>query len=449
MRTVWLLFRKDVRVFLNDRVAAVITLLVPMGLILLFGFALGGTSSGPSGVRLLVVDEAGTAASARLVAALEREAAFRVVRERTEDDGAVPLTEEDARRLLRTNASAFRFAVVLPEDFESGDFGYRLRFLNNPQNPMENAMVTGLLQRAFFTELPGLLLADMEERAESVLGEVGWETLRDNVAAFGADVFGADPEDTLRGFDSMVETVRDGAATFFGGEAGADGGAAGEALGGLLDLEREQVHGRGRNPATQSIAGFASMFLLFGLTAAAISLFEERNQQILHRLLAGPVSRGQILLGKYLFSMVLGFTQVAVLFLFGHLVFDVVARPGQMPLVAMVALALSAAATGFGMILCAFTRTAAQAQGVSTLLILTMSALGGAMIPAFLFPAFLREYISPLSPVYWGMEGFLAVLWRDAGFAEVWPYAGVLLLFAAVTLAVATPRFLRDGTFSR
>lgn len=449
MKTIFRLFMKDVRVLLNDRVAAILAFLVPMALILLFGFVLGGTSGGPSGVRLLVVDHARSAAAARLLAALEEETAFRVMYQQREEDGSsVPLTEETARTLLATNASAYRFAVIIPEDFAEAAFGFRLRFLNNPQNPMENAMVTGLLQRAFFTELPGFLVADLDDRVADTLGEDGWETLRRNIGEFGVDVFGVDPETTLEGFDDFVESVRGGTASLFQGSTEREVGEAG-LFGGLLDLESEQVFGRGRNMATQSIAGFAAMFLLFGLTAAATSFFEERNQQILHRLLAGPVTRGQILAGKYLFSVVFGFTQVAVLFVFGHLVFDVVARPGQVPLLAFVTLALSAAATGFGMILCAFTRTAAQAQGVATLLILTMSALGGAMIPAFLFPPFLREFISPLSPVYWGVEGFLAVLWRDAGFAEVWPYAGVLLLFAAVTLAVATPRFLRDGTFSR
>ena len=54
------------------------------------------------------------------------------------------------------------------------------------------------------------------------------------------------------------------AAAGSGGETGADGATAAPVFGGLLDLEGEQVHGRGCNPATQSIAGFASMYLLFG-----------------------------------------------------------------------------------------------------------------------------------------------------------------------------------------
>ena len=71
------------------------------------------------------------------------------------------------------------------------------------------------------------------------------------------------------------------------------------------------------------------------------------------------------------------------------------------------------------------------------------------MIPSFLFPAFLRHYITPLRLVHWAVDGFLAILWRDANLLGILPYLGILLLVAILTLAIATPRFIRDATFSR
>jgi ABC-2 type transport system permease protein len=447
MRTLALLVWKDVRLLVNDRTALAISFIVPMVLILVFGMVLGGSGDGPSGVRLLVVDQAGSAASARLVAALEREQAFRVIRTRATEEGPAPLTEADARQLLESNASAYRFAVILPPDFTGEGIGFNLRFLHNPQNPMENAMVTGLFQRAFFTEVPGLLLGRLDDTLEELRGGEGAQAFRDNIGLFAFNVFGVDPADAVAGFDALAGSLREQGGDAL--QADALGGEGGDLFDSLLDIDSEQIFGRGRNIAAQSMAGLASMFLLFGLSAVATSFFEDRNQQILHRLLAGPVSRIQILFGKYLFCVLLGCAQLAVLFAFGHLVFDVFQSPAQVPLVAILMLALSAAATGFGMLICAYTRTLAQASGISTLLILLMSALGGAMIPSFLFPAFLRDYIAPLTLVHWGVDGFLAVLWRDAGLSGILPYVGVLLLFAIATLAAATPRFLRDATYTR
>lgn len=446
MKTIALLVWKDVRLLLNDSAALVLTFAVPMVLILVFGTVLGGLGGGgPSGINLLVVDEAGTTASQRLVTALERETAFRVIRNRRTEEGPVPLATEDVRHLLQTNASAYRFALILPEDFSGEGFGFRLQFLYNPQNAMESGLVTGLLQRAFFTEVPNFFIDRLDDELDALLGNEGWDRFRGNIGLFALDVFGTDPDDAIAGFDTFLEDLRGGANGLFADSPE----ESGDLFESLLAIESEQIFGRGRNQAAQSMAGFAAMFLLFGLASSASSLFEDRQQQILHRLLAGPVSRIQILLGKYVFGVLYGCLQLGVLFAFGHLVFDVINHPSQIPLLALVGLAFSGAATGFGMIVCAFSRTPAQASGIATFLILTMSALGGAMIPSFLFPAFLRDYITPLTLVHWGVDGFLAILWRDANLIGILPYLGVLLIFAIVTLAIATPRFIRDATFSR
>jgi ABC-2 type transport system permease protein len=272
------------------------------------------------------------------------------------------------------------------------------------------------------------------------------DDFRAQIGIFAETVFEADGQLAIDEFDAFLESFRsDGGDGLFAGSPGEEG----DLLENILKVDSEQVFGRGRNIATQSMAGFAAMFLLFGLSGAASSFFEDRQQQILHRLLAGPVSRMQILWGKYLFSVLFGCFQLVVLFAFGQFVFKVIHSPAQLPLIAILMVALSAAATGFGMIICAYTRTAAQASGMATFLILTMSALGGAMIPSFLFPAFLRDFITPLTLVHWGVDGFLAILWRDANLVGILPHIGIVLAFAAVTLFIATPRFLRDATFSK
>lgn len=445
MRTILLLVLKDFRLWINDRTGMALSFLVPTALILVFGMVLGGGGGGtPSGIRILVVDEAANASSQQLVEALERESAFRIIQQRSTESGQIDLSEDDVRGMLETNASSYRYGIIIPPDFVSDGIGFRIKMLYNPQSPMEAAMVNGLFQRAFFTSLPQLFTGRLRTSLEELLGSEGWQLFRDQVGEFGSTVFGVDPSDSIAGFDELVGELDSGESLFAG-----EPGGGGDLLSSILEVEDEQIFGRGRNMATQSIAGFAAMFLLFGLSAAANSLFEDRSQQILHRLLAGPVTKLQILAAKYLFSLIMGVIQLAFLFAVGHLMFDVINSPAQLPLLVLMMIALSGAATGFGMILCAYARTAAQASGLATLIILTMSALGGAMIPSFLFPAFLRDYITPLTLVHWGVDGFLAILWRDATLLGILPYLGILSLFAAATLAIATPRFLKESTFSR
>jgi len=189
------------------------------------------------------------------------------------------------------------------------------------------------------------------------------------------------------------------------------------------------------------------MFLLFSLTGAASSLFEERDRGLFLRILAGPATRTHILWSKFLFCAGLGLAQMVVLVAFGHVVFGILTSVRQVVPLLVISLAAAAAATAFGMLLSSVARTPAQANGLGTFLILAMSAFGGAMFPLFMMPEFIRTYLSPFTLVYWAMDGILAVLWRDAGVLEILPQTGVLAAIAAVVLAIALWRFRRGDLF--
>ena len=69
--------------------------------------------------------------------------------------------------------------------------------------------------------------------------------------------------------------------------------------------------------------------------------------------------------------------------------------------------------------LAALCRSRAQLSGVSTVVILVMSALGGSMVPRFMMPPFM-ETASRFTFNGWALDGYLQVFW----YAD--PEAGVL-----------------------
>lgn len=440
MHVIKILLLKDFRLFLKDRGGLVLTFLVPMVLITLFGTIFGASGDGngmPEGIRLLVVDEAQSELSEKLVALLREESVFTVyTKEVTADGEAVPMSREFAGRRLQEDADRYRYALVLPELLVKEDFGLRLEFLYNPEQSMESGIVEGVLQRTLFMEAMPLLLES---------GEFGWEAgtlefFEEELAGLIAESFGVE-EDALR------EQFATEGLFGFGGAGGDGDGGAGDVMGNVVELEKRQVVGQGKNPAAQSVAGWTVMFLLFSLTGAASSLFEERDHGLFQRLLAGPVSRGQILWSKFLFLGFLGCIQMVVLFGFGHILFGIFTHAGQLPVLLVMVVVSAGAATAFGMLLAAVARTPAQANGLGTFFILSLSALGGAMFPVFLMPSFIRNYVAPLSPVYWSMDGVLAVLWRDNGLVGILPHAAVLGGCAVLVLLIALWRFRRGNLF--
>jgi ABC-2 type transport system permease protein len=98
------------------------------------------------------------------------------------------------------------------------------------------------------------------------------------------------------------------------------------------------------------------------------------------------------------------------------------------------------------MLLAAVSRSTAQASGLGTFLILTMSSIGGAWFPVSLMPDFIQS-ISKLTLVYWSMDGFLQVLWRNAATADILPNIGILLGIAALITTISVWQFKRGHVF--
>lgn len=444
MHLVLTLLRKDFINFRKDRVAVGLTFLVPIVLIYIFGqvFGVNRKDAGPVGIPLAIVNESRAPEIATLIGALRREAAFRVIE--TQDDAQgrpLPLTEEAVRAGFK--GDRYRFALVFPADATSDTrFGLRMRFLTNPRNEIETQTVTGLLQKTVYTAAPQLLMQSLRKQAVEAIGGANTDKFYGDIAGAISRAFSLE-ESEVRGAMARGEMPGLGQAAPGGGAS--DG--TGDFLGRVIKIEREQLAGAQvtNAAATRVVGGWAMMFLLFSLSGMATSLFEERKAGIFLRLLASPVRRAHLLWSKYLFGIAIGLVQLIALFFAGRLMFGIDVTSNFANLV-VICLAAAMACTAFGMLLASITRTQAAAQGLATLLILTMSSIGGAWFPTSFMPDFIQQ-LSQLTVVYWSMEGFALVLWNGCTFAELLPTVGVLLGMTALLVGVSLWRFRRGPIF--
>jgi len=446
MRQILSLLRKDVRLFLRNKVAFGLTFIVPLVLVYIFGqvFGVNRSSSGPTGVPIAVVSETDAEIATAIREAMAAESAFRVITTWQNAEGVEePLTADQTRELIRDNQ--LRFGLVFPPDTMSEErFGLRLIFLNNPRNEIETQTVTGLLQKVIFTSAPQALMRNLREQAESYIGIEQTSEFYDGMARTVADSFGLEYEKVRSDMEAGVMNFGE---TDPAANAGGNGSDAGSFIAQLVSIENEQLAGADvKSPgATRVVGGWAIMFLLFSVSGAATSLFEEKQAGIFHRLLASPVSRSHILWSKYLFNVLMGVVQLTVLFLAGQLMFGIEVL-AHLPSLLVVTLVASIACTAFGMFLSAIAPNPAAANGLATFLILTMSAIGGAWFPTSFMPEFI-QLISKLTIVYWSMEGFLAVLWAQQSLLEILPIIGVLLGIAAIVNTFSVWRFTRGNLF--
>ena len=456
MTPIFVLLKKGVLLFSRNRAAVMITFLVPVILIALFGFVFGlykNIDSGPGGITLAVVNLSTEPAATDMIEALKLEKTFHVVTETSNADGTKrPLTEDDVRTALHNNW--YRFALILPADLISDDsFGIHLKFLSDPRNEIETQTVNGMLQKTIFSRVPQLLGQSLQHQSKKYLGTARFETLNRALANAVAAAYGGDADKTYQnlvagdfGFGALLKSDGpDTAASIKSGEPKKSDPA--DIFSRIARIETEQVVGKKvSNPnATRLIGGYGIMFLLFALSGSASSLFEEKRSGIYLRILSAPVRLSHILWARFLFGILLGTLQLTALFLAGKLLFGIDLFSHAGPLLAMIVCA-AAACTAFGMLLAAVSTSPEMANGLSTLLVLVMSAIGGAWFPISMMPGFIQHF-SKLTIVYWSVEGFASVLWAGQTLVEILPTLGILAGTAVGVMILATWCFKRSSMF--
>jgi ABC-2 type transport system permease protein len=219
--------------------------------------------------------------------------------------------------------------------------------------------------------------------------------------------------------------------------------------GGLVSVQATDVRaGEAASQARSMIAYYAAgisvMFLLFSMSAGGGALLDEQESGTLERVLSSNASMTQLLAGKWLFLFINGTAQVTVMFLWAVVAFHLsLFTATRFTGFAAMTLATAAAASAFGLVLATACRTREQLSGISTILILIMSALGGSMIPRFIMPKFM-EKTALFTFNGWALDGFLKVFWYDApgasvgqGLAALMPQLLFLVAVMLVFLAVA------------
>jgi ABC-2 type transport system permease protein len=183
-------------------------------------------------------------------------------------------------------------------------------------------------------------------------------------------------------------------------------------------------------------AGIGVMFLLFSsVSGAGGALLEEAESGTLERLLSTNIGMTGLLTGKWLFLSLVGFAQLTVMFLWGRVAFGLPLF-SHLPGFVVMTVVTAAAAAALGLVLATLARTRAQLSGFSTILILTMSALGGSMFPRFLMSDRMQR-VGLMTFNAWALDGYLKVFWRNAALWQLWPQVLVLCVLTVAFLAIA------------
>ena len=172
-------------------------------------------------------------------------------------------------------------------------------------------------------------------------------------------------------------------------------------------------------------AGVAVLFLLFSSTGNAAALLEEAESGTLDRILVSQAQLIHIVGGKWLGILLLGCLQITVMFVWAEVVFGI-QLVEHLAGFGIMTVSTAAATASFAMLLATLCKSRAQLNAVSVVLILSMSAVGGSMIPRFAMSDRMKE-IGRWTFNAWALDGYQKVFWFQSPLTDLVNEVAVLL----------------------
>jgi linearmycin/streptolysin S transport system permease protein len=395
----------------RDKVAFSMTFVLPVVFFSIFAMIFGASNRSvrENQIHVVVVDNDQTEISHRFVETIRKQKVLNVAN-----------ASDESLARQQVHDGKFPVAVVVLKGFSEtfGDFrspSESIELVYDAANPLAENAVGGLLQAAAMMSAPDILI------------EKGFSSM---------EPLGA-------GLTAQQKEALNDLRPYMRGETNRD------AMQGMLRIRSTDVRAGDTPDAQRSMvayyaAGVSVMFLLFSMAAAGGALLDETDSGTLERLISTRASMTQVLTAKWLFLSLVGLAQVTVMFLWAAAIFHLeLFTPAHLAGFAAMATATAAAASAFGLVLGSACKTRAQLSGISTIVILIMSALGGSMVPHFLMPRFIAT-TALFTFNGWALDGFLKVFWYGESSAtamssvvSVAPQVAMLTGLAAAFLAIA------------
>ena len=402
---------KELKVLWLDREALALLFAMPMFFILVMSFALEGVfEAGSKGhpIEILVVHQDGGRLSEQAIADLKRMEGLILI----ETHEGVPLTSDKAEQLI--GRGVYPLALLFPE-------GYTEQILKNANDPKKGKAIVYLISD------PAMNLQLLATVKGAVQGAIERRVLLARIPQRLKEMFG-----TLGGTEGQLDNMLEDPNISERGRSGVDF---------IHTFPKGFNAGRRPTATEQNVPAYTIFGVFFIVLTLASSFLQEKKDGTFQRILAAPLSKTALLIGKLLPYYLVNLIQIAMMFCIGVVVFGM--KLGYLPALVVVSLALAAAANGLGLLVAALGITEAQVNGLSVLLAITLSALGGMMVPTFIMPNLMKT-LSLFTPHAWALAGYHDIIIRGLGMKDVLTEMFVLLGFASFFFVIALWRFRFD-----
>ena len=174
----------------------------------------------------------------------------------------------------------------------------------------------------------------------------------------------------------------------------------------------------------------------------AFALVREKEKSTIEQLIVTPIRSSELILGKMIPYIFIGYFGFLITLIFGTLWFKVPVA-GSIPLLLLMGLLFVIVALALGMLISTFAKNQLQAMQVTLMILLPSILLSGFVFPRDSMPLIIKG-ISYTIPLTYFLEIVRGIILKGVGLEYLWPQVAILLGFMVVLLSIAAARFKKS-----
>ncbi|WBL13627.1 ABC transporter permease [Sutcliffiella sp. NC1] len=185
----------------------------------------------------------------------------------------------------------------------------------------------------------------------------------------------------------------------------------------------------------QSLFGFSLFFVFYTVTFTVSAIVQQKSEGIWNRVLLSPLSKMQMYLGHIVFSLMLGYLQLFIIFnVFQHgLGVDFY---GGFTKSLLVIIPFLFAITSLGVLISAFVKNPRQLNALIPLLAVSMAMIGGAYWPIEIVQSEIMMALSKVVPLFYGMEMLKGATYLNWSFDQFLLPTSILFTFGVICMGI-------------
>lgn len=207
-----------------------------------------------------------------------------------------------------------------------------------------------------------------------------------------------------------------------------------------IDIRTRALYNPGLDSPTYIVPGLIGVILTMTMvliTAAAI--VRERERGTLESLITTPVSKIELMAGKIVPYIIIGFIQMTFVLLVGRFVFDVQVH-GSWLLLYAVGFLFIVASLGVGIVLSTVGKNQLQTMQMAFFFFMPNILLSGFMFPIASMPWIVQK-IAGILPLTYFLVVLRGIVLKGSGLPELWPHIWPLMIFAPLTVSLGVVLF--------